>query len=110
MTTGRPGSSAQTPRPAAPSPRRTRVPTGLRKEWPRMPPIDPLLAGGLALAAALLGMGGTYLVVRLLGPRPAAEPPPRTDELRDAQSRGNELIEQSRKDAEQIVREAELKA
>jgi ribonuclease Y len=72
--------------------------------------MDPLLAGGLACAAALLSMGGTYLVVRRLTPRPPAETPLRADELREAQTRGNELIEQSRRDAEQIVREAELKA
>jgi ribonuclease Y len=54
-------------------------------------------------------MGGTYLIVRRSGPR-AAEAVLRADEVREAQARGNELIEQSRRDAERIVREAELKA
>src|SRR5262245_13860114 len=71
--------------------------------------MDPLLAGGLACAAALLSMGGTYLVIRRTSPKqPHALL--RADELREAQTRGNELIEQSRRDAEQIVRDAELKA
>lgn len=77
--------------------------------------MDPLLIGGIAaLAALLLGVGGTYLVIR----RPAATPavdPARDSALeaeatRRAEQRGTELIEQSRRDAEQIVREAELKA
>jgi ribonucrease Y len=71
--------------------------------------IDPLIAGGIACGAAVLGMGGTYLIVR----RSAAKAPSGmllADELRVAQARGNELVEQSRRDAEQIVREAELKA
>jgi ribonucrease Y len=69
---------------------------------------NPLLTGGIACAAALLSMGGTYLIVRRSGPK-LADTILRADELREAQARGNELIEQSRRDAEQIIREAELK-
>ncbi|HSQ58232.1 MAG TPA: ribonuclease Y, partial [Gemmata sp.] len=68
-----------------------------------------LIAAGIACAAAVLGMGGTYLIVR----RSAAKSPAgilQADEIREAQARGNELIEQSRREAEQIIREAELKA
>jgi ribonuclease Y len=71
--------------------------------------IDPLIAGGIACAAAVLGMGGTYLIVR----RSVAKSPAgllSAEDLRDAQARGNDLVEQSRRQAEQIVREAELKA
>ncbi len=72
--------------------------------------MDPLLAGGLACVAALLSIGGTYLVVRRSTPKLQADTPLRDDEIRIAQTRGSELIDQSRRDAEQIVREAELKA
>ena len=78
--------------------------------------MDPLLAGGLAVAAALLSMGGTYLVVRRFAPPvPPARDPARDAALdaeaaRRAETRCNELVEQSRRNAEQIVREAELKA
>jgi ribonuclease Y len=73
--------------------------------------MDPLLAGGLAVAAALLGIGGTYLVVRRLAPTPdtARDSLQESETLRRTEVRVNELIEQSRRDAEQIVREAELK-
>jgi len=69
--------------------------------------MDPLLAGGLAVAAALLSMGGTYLVVRRFAPAPGAPRDPTRDAVLDAEAarraeaRGNELIEQSRRDAEQ---------
>jgi ribonuclease Y len=74
--------------------------------------MDPLLAGGLAVAAALLSMGGTYFIVRRLTPPPATARDPALDaeDARRAEARGNELVEQSRRDAEQILREAELKA
>ncbi len=73
--------------------------------------MDPLHAGGIACAAALLAMGGTYLVVRRSARRSPAELPDVKDDsrLRDAQARGQELVEQSRRDAEQITREAELR-
>jgi ribonuclease Y len=71
--------------------------------------IEPLLAGGIACAAALLGMGGTYLVVRKLN-RPTIDPDRANDDLRLAETRSHELVEQSRREAEQIVRDAELKA
>ncbi|QJX00490.1 hypothetical protein [Frigoriglobus tundricola] len=45
--------------------------------------MDPLHVGGLAVVAALLGVGGTYLVVRRLSPpgptratRPSTPKPP----------------------------------
>ena len=44
--------------------------------------MDPLVAGGLAVAAALLSMGGTYLVVRRFAAPPAA---PARDPARDAE-------------------------
>ncbi|MCI0704941.1 MAG: ribonuclease Y [Planctomycetia bacterium] len=74
--------------------------------------MDPLLAGGLVAAAALLGIGGTYLLVRRSAPSsavPARDVLQDAEALRRAELRGNELIEQSRRDAEQIIREAELK-
>jgi ribonuclease Y len=68
--------------------------------------MDPYTAGGIAAAAALFGMGGTYLVVRKLG-----RPSPGTGRLEDAHpGEGRELIEQSRREAEQIIRDAELRA
>jgi len=69
--------------------------------------MDPLLAGGLACAAAVVGICGTCVVVRR-----SAKPNAllRADELREANARRVELIEQSRRDAEQILRDAELKA
>jgi ribonuclease Y len=63
--------------------------------------MDPYVAGGIAAAAALFGMGGTYLVVRRLG---------RAGDYRPADGRGHDLIEQSRREADQIIRDAELKA
>jgi ribonuclease Y len=73
---------------------------------------DPLLIGGIAAGAALLGIVGTFLVVRRFS-TPAPTPPeyPRIQETpRLSESRGNDLVEQSRLSADQIVREAELKA
>jgi ribonuclease Y len=76
--------------------------------------IDPLLAGGLAVAAALLSMGGTYLVFRRLAAPPPGAPArsqePDPEAQRRLEARSNELIEQARRDAERIVHEAELKA
>jgi ribonuclease Y len=68
--------------------------------------MDPILAGGLVAAAALLSVAGTWLVAR----RPRADAVVRADELREAQARGSELVEQSRRDAEQLLRDAELQA
>jgi ribonuclease Y len=73
--------------------------------------VDPLLVGGIAVAAALLGMCGTYLLSRRFKPLP--HPPVHVrspDDQRRDEKIGNELIEQSRRNAEQIVRDAELKA
>jgi ribonuclease Y len=72
--------------------------------------MDPLLVGGITAAAALLGIGGTYLVVRRQSQQSPAEKLRHAEELRLAETRGLELLEQSRRDAEQIVRDAELKA
>ena len=60
--------------------------------------MDPLLAGGLAVVAALLSMGGTYLVVRrfIPPPVPVRDPALDAEEARRAEARGNDLIEQSR--------------
>jgi ribonuclease Y len=71
--------------------------------------VDPYVAGGIAVGAALLSMGGTYFIIRRTSPK-SAQALLRADELRETQARCNELIEQSRRDAEQITREAELKA
>jgi ribonuclease Y len=70
--------------------------------------IDPLLAAGLAILAALLGIGGTYLLVRR-----SAQTTPNTldpETIRRAEVRGTEIVEQSKREAEQILRDAELKA
>lgn len=71
--------------------------------------MEPLQAAGIAVAAALLGMGGTYLVVRKIA-RPPADSKRLSDDYPLAESRGHELIEQSRREADQIIRDAELKA
>jgi len=75
-----------------------------------MDQIDPLIAGLLIVVAALLSMGGTYFVIRRSATRSAPETANRTEDTHEAHSRGNDLIEQSRRDADQIIREAELKA
>ena len=74
--------------------------------------MDPLLAGGLAAVAALVGMGGTYLVVRRLAPSASAAHTAvaEAEIVRRAEARAQEVIEKSHRDAEQIAREAELKA
>ncbi|HUR55988.1 MAG TPA: ribonuclease Y [Gemmataceae bacterium] len=70
--------------------------------------IDPLIASGIAAAALALGAGCAYALTRTRG-KPGSYPPT-TDELRAAEARAQELVEQARRDADQIVREAELKA
>jgi ribonuclease Y len=74
--------------------------------------MDPMLqTAGIAVVAALLGIGGTYLLVRRFNPKSVPHVHVRNpDDLRLAENRGNELVEQSRRNAEQIVRDAELKA
>lgn len=73
--------------------------------------MDPLLSGGVAAAIALiLGVGGTYFVVRRQIPRPPTDDPRYAEEMRLATTRGQEILEQSRRDAEQIIRDAELQA
>ena len=75
--------------------------------------MDPYLAGGLALAAAVLGAGCAYAVARLR----ARTPPPSVldtarfqEELRQARDRADEVVEKARREAEGVVREAEHKA
>ena len=73
--------------------------------------LDPLVAGGIAIAALLLGAGGAYLVVRSRSQKTTLFDTTRfQEEQRQAESRGKELIEIARRDAEQITRDAELRA
>ncbi|MFO0822645.1 MAG: Rnase Y domain-containing protein [Gemmataceae bacterium] len=89
---------------AAPTAGRT---AGVALTWNRL---TRSAAGLLIVVAALLSMGGAYFVARRAASRPASDSLLRSEDLRDAQARGTELIEKSRRDAEQILREAELKA
>src|SRR5437016_6274753 len=69
--------------------------------------LEPLAIGGLVLAAAALGAGGGYAVVRLLNRSQQRLDTSRfQDELRLAESRSQELIEKARRDADQITRDA----
>jgi ribonuclease Y len=75
--------------------------------------MEPYLAAGLALAALVLGAACAYTVSRLRG----RTPPPSVldtarfqDELRHARAKADELVEQARREAEGITREAEHKA
>ena len=75
----------------------------------------PLVIGGIALAALLLGAGGAYLAVRSGKRSQSASAAPLDtsryqEDLRLSESRGQELIETARRDAEQITRDAELRA
>src|SRR4051794_14490500 len=75
--------------------------------------IDPLLAGGIAVAALALGAGVAYALVRSRSATPqsfAADTNRSAEELRAAETRAQELVDQARRDADQIVREAEMKA
>ena len=73
--------------------------------------LDPLILGGIALAALLLGAGGAYLVVRSQSQKTSLVDTTRSqDEQRQAESRGKDLVETARRDADQITREAELRA
>ncbi|MBM3983228.1 MAG: ribonuclease Y [Planctomycetes bacterium] len=78
--------------------------------------MEPLAVGGIAVAVALFSAGAAFLIARRAAPpAPPARDPARDAELdaetvRRAEARGNDLLEKSRRDAEQIVREAELKA
>ena len=65
--------------------------------------------GGMA-AAALAGMGGTYFVVSRLNRKASHPAPPAPSEARPDDGRRDDLLEQSRVSAEQIVRDAEFKA
>lgn len=73
--------------------------------------IDPLLAGGIAAAALLLGAGGAYLAVRNRKPADVPFDSARAqEELRQAEARGQEVIDRAKRDAEQLLREADLRA
>ncbi len=74
--------------------------------------MDPLYAGGLALVAALLAMGGTYLVVRRSGlaTHSTRDRASEYEATRRAELQGQELLEQYRRQAEQLLRDAELQA
>jgi len=73
--------------------------------------LDPLVAGGIAVAALLLGAGGAWFAVRNRKPAEAPFDSARAhEELRRAETHGQDLIERARRDAEQIVREADLRA
>jgi ribonuclease Y len=73
--------------------------------------IDPLLAGGMAVAALALGAVGAYFLARSQRSQsPGFDPTRFQDELRQAEIRGQELIETARRDAEQITRDADLRA
>lgn len=77
--------------------------------------MEPLVVVGVAAATALFSAGAAYLVARRSAPPVPTRDPARDAELdaeaaRRAEARANELIDKSRRDAEQIVREAELKA
>jgi ribonuclease Y len=72
---------------------------------------DLPLYGGIAVVAALLGVGCTFLIVRRQGPRQSKLDSARLlEDTRLSEARADELVEQSRRSAEQIVREAEFKA
>lgn len=73
--------------------------------------MDPLLAGGIAVLALIIGAAGAYFYARAQRAQSAGFDPARfQDELRQAESRGQELIETARRDAEQITRDADLRA
>jgi ribonucrease Y len=76
---------------------------------------NPLLLAGIALAVIVVGAFGVFVAVRfgLRSSSPSAAVADTSrfqDELRQAESRGQELIETSRREAEQITRDAELRA
>ena len=75
--------------------------------------IDSYLAGGLAAAALALGAAGAYAAARFRGrtPTPSILDTARLqEEIRQAEARGEELVEKSRREAERVVREAENRA
>jgi ribonuclease Y len=72
--------------------------------------LDPLVAGGIAVATLILGAGGAFLFLRARQQPSALDSARFQEEQRLAESRGQELIEKARREAEQIAREAELRA
>src|SRR5262245_19475255 len=70
---------------------RSRAPPERRRASGRSAPLmDPYTAGGIAATAALLGMGGTYLIVRKLG-KPVNNTKRPGDDYLLADGRGHEL-------------------
>jgi ribonuclease Y len=73
--------------------------------------MDPLLVCGIAAVAVLVGMGGSFLLLRNRRSNPVPQVPIHiTEHTQLVEVRGNELVEQSRRSAEQILRDADLKA
>src|SRR5688572_16800447 len=73
--------------------------------------LAPLELGGLVLLAVLLGAGGGYVAVRLVNrTRLQLDTTRYQEELRQAEAKAQEVLETARRDADQIVREAELRA
>ena len=80
---------------------------------------DPLIIGGLILLAAALGAGGAVFAARVLT-RPKVLPDgtvaavlPRvaeSDQVRTAEARAAEILEEARRNADHFLKDAELKA
>ena len=85
-----------------------------------MPDADPYLLvaiGGLVLFAIVIGVGVGFLVVRstsrakgssaLVGAVPSYQ---ESDQVRGAEARAREILEQARQDADRVLKDAELRA
>src|SRR5262249_48772283 len=68
------------------------------------------VAGGIAVAALLLGAGIAFLALRKSSSAAAFDSARTQDEIRQAESRGQDLIGKARRDAEQIARDAGLRS
>ena len=84
---------------------------------------DPVVLasiGGLVLLATLIGVGVGFFVVWSVargrepaGPSAAAPPPPpisESEQVRAAEARAQEVLEQARQDADRLLKDAELRA
>src|SRR5688572_7772823 len=84
-----------------------------------MPNVDPYLLAaicGLVLLAALIGVGVGFLVVRTASRAKGASPVAgvaqsyqESDQVRGAEARAQEILEQARQDADRVLKDAELK-
>src|SRR5947207_3861891 len=73
--------------------------------------LEPLALGGLMLLAAILGVGGGYVAVRLVNrSRQQLDTTRYQEELRQAEAKAADVLETARRDADQITRDAELRA